>query len=45
LTEINAGLGWKARRRFTKPLVPKHRQEYKMYIRQSKHQTYIGQMR
>jgi hypothetical protein len=27
LTETNIGLGWKARRRFTKPMAPQNSQE------------------
>jgi hypothetical protein len=46
LTEINTGLGWKAGRRFTKPkLRPKTGRTSNTYIRQSRLQTYIGQMR
>jgi hypothetical protein len=44
LMEINTGLGWKSGRRFTKLIAPQNRSN-NTYIRQSRLQIYIGQMR
>jgi hypothetical protein len=43
LKEMNTGLGWEAGRRFIKPL--KTGRSSNTYIKQSRHQTYIGQTR
>jgi hypothetical protein len=45
LTKINTGLGWKAGKRFTKLMAPNPGRNNNTYIRQSRLQAYISQMR
>jgi hypothetical protein len=44
-TDTSTDLGWKAGRRFTKPMVPKTGRSSNTYLWQSRLQTYIDQTR
>jgi hypothetical protein len=45
LRETSTALGWKAGRRVTKPMASKTGRSSNIYLRQSRVQTYIDQMR